>query len=142
MHFEFQVVKPEQALRFYKDTFRWDIKGRECQTHWLITAGKEVTPGTNGGFLKRDGPQPKESSDINAFVCTVDVSSIEETSKKIISAGGVNVVSKSVIPVAGHNFCSKIPKEIFSAFTKTIQPQSDFTDAFTYSIDKLMPKVK
>lgn len=63
--------------------------------YWLIETGEEGTPGINGGLMKRQ--QPGQS------VCnTINVSSVDESTQKVIDAGGTIVVPKMAIPGVGY----------------------------------------
>ena len=80
--------------------FGWEINKYDGSTdYWLITTGPEGEPGINGGMMrreaKRDGPSP------TAYVCTVDVPSIEEYMTKVTEKGGTVTTPKMPIPGSG-----------------------------------------
>lgn len=83
IHFEIHAADPERAARFYRDAFGWDIQewvipGVQIANenrYWLVTTGSGPEPGINGGLLFRRGSAPADGQPVNAFVCTLNVSS-------------------------------------------------------------------
>jgi len=55
--------------------------------YWMITTGPADEPGINGGLSRRSRKADPEGGN-NAFVCTIEVSSLEATREKIIANGG------------------------------------------------------
>jgi len=95
VHFEFGVVKPERAAKFYTDVFGWAIeKWDSPQPYWLISTGDEKEPGINGGMMVHADMQPRT-------VNTIAVSNLEEMMKKVEANGGHMVVAKTAIPGVG-----------------------------------------
>ncbi len=113
VHFEIHAADPERAEKFYRDIFGWEIKewiipGVEVKPenrYWTVMTGKEDKehpsqwPGINGGLVPRRGGEPQGGEPVNAYVCTIDVESVDEYAKKIIGAGGTVTVPK--MPVKG-----------------------------------------
>jgi len=105
IHFEIQAADPEKMAKFYRDVFGWDINewkipGVEIANenrYWLITTGPDSEPGINGGILFRRGPVPAENQAVNAYVCTVGVSSLDEHVSKAVKAGGIIAMPKMAI---------------------------------------------
>jgi len=100
VHFEIPVDDPDRAVNFYKEVFGWEINKYEGPTdYWLITTGPEGEPGINGGMMRReaerDGPSP------TAYVCTVDVPSVDEYMTKVTEKGGTVTTPKMPIPGVG-----------------------------------------
>jgi uncharacterized protein len=100
VHFEIPVDDPDRAVKFYKSLFGWGINKYPGPTdYWLITTGPDGEPGINGALMRReaqrDGPSP------TAFVCTVDVLSIDEYIKKVAENGGSVATPKMPIPGIG-----------------------------------------
>ena len=103
VHFEIQVVDADRATKFYKDVFGWDFmkwEGSPTPYYMVMTAEKESKePGINGGLLLRpSGAPPVNGAAVNAYVCTVQVDSIDDTIKKIETAGGTLALAKMAIP--------------------------------------------
>ena len=104
VHFEIQADNAERAIKFYTDVFGWSfIKWEGAPTpYWMVmTAEKDSKePGINGGLLPRkpDCPPVAEGAAVNAFVCTMQVDSIDATIKKIEAAGGKLALPKFAIP--------------------------------------------
>ncbi len=92
VHFEIQAEDPERAAKFYKEVFGWHIeewKGLPNRYWMVMTAEKDSKePGINGGLLIRGGSPAPEGSSPNAFVCTVQVESIDDAIAAIGKAGG------------------------------------------------------
>lgn len=99
-HFEIQAENPERAIRFYKNVFGWDFQKWGTEEYWLImTAAKDSKePGINGGLLARRGPALTDGQAVNAYVCTVQVESIDEIIEKIDKAGGTVALPKFAFP--------------------------------------------
>ncbi len=100
VHFEIQAEDMERAMKFYKDVFGWGFQQWGEQKYWMImTADKESKePGINGGLLPRPSTTPPHECGANAFVCTVQVESFDETAKKIATAGGMVAMPKFALP--------------------------------------------
>ncbi len=100
VHFEIQAEKPERAIEFYKTVFGWEIEKWGEQDYWMVmTADKESKePGINGGILPRKGSTPLEGQSVNAYVCTVQVTNIDEIIGRIEKAGGIVALPKFAFP--------------------------------------------
>ena len=88
VHFEIHVEDIERAKTFYSNVFGWTYKhwGGSME-YWLIETGPDSTPGINGGMLPRREQLVAEN--ITAFVCTIDVDSINQAIDAIIDNGGI-----------------------------------------------------
>jgi uncharacterized protein len=100
-HFEIQGSDPETLAKFYTELFCWKISRWGEAPYWIIETGGNDQPGINGGLLKRNGPRPDEGQSVNAFVCTVEVSSVDEYFASAVSLGGSVAVPKMPIPTVG-----------------------------------------
>jgi predicted enzyme related to lactoylglutathione lyase len=111
IHFEIHAEQPERAVKFYVGLFGWEVtKWSGPQDYWLIKTGPDGQPGINGGLLRRRGPAPVENQAVNAFACTIAVTSIDDTIKAIPTHGGINVVPKMAIPGVGWLAYAKDPE--------------------------------
>jgi predicted enzyme related to lactoylglutathione lyase len=100
VHFEIHADEPERAVRFYTQLFGWEItKWAGPQDYWLIKTGPDGQPGINGGLLKRHGVI--DGTAVIAYVCTVDVPSVDEYTRKITAGGGSIALPKMPIPGVG-----------------------------------------
>jgi predicted enzyme related to lactoylglutathione lyase len=107
VHFEIHAINPEQAAKFYRNVFGWEIKEwivpgvqiPEENRYWMVTTGSENKAGINGGMVVRRGPAPAEGQAVNAYVCTIEVASIDEFIEKAVSAGAVITIPK--MPIKG-----------------------------------------
>ena len=100
VHFEIHADEPERAVRFYQGLFGWEItKWGGPMDYWLVKTGAEGTPGINGGLLRRQ--HPIDGSAVIAYVCTIDVPSVDDYLQKITAAGGSIALPKMPIPGVG-----------------------------------------
>jgi predicted enzyme related to lactoylglutathione lyase len=100
IHFEIHADQPERASKFYSSLFDWKItKWAGPQDYWLIDTGSKDKPGINGGMIRRQGTIDGQA--VIAYVCTIDVPSVDEYTKKIAAAGGTVALPKMPIPGIG-----------------------------------------
>ena len=100
IHFEIEAENPERAAKFYTKVFGWKIeKWKGPMDYWMVTTGNKKKLGINGGIYKRKGKV--EGNSIIAYVCTIDVPSVDEYEKKIKANGGTIVMPKNLIPGVG-----------------------------------------
>ena len=100
IHFEIHADDPQRAVNFYQHIFDWQINKWEGQAeYWLITTGVDTEPGINGAIVHR--PQPLNGSDVTAYVCTIDVPSVDDALANIISHGGTIELPKMAVPHVG-----------------------------------------
>jgi predicted enzyme related to lactoylglutathione lyase len=111
VHFEIHAQDPERAARFYRQVFGWEItKWAGPVDYWLIKTGAAPEPGIDGGLLRRQGPDPVDGQAVIAYVCTVQVPSVDEWTGRIMAAQGVLVVPKMAIPGVGWLAYAKDPE--------------------------------
>lgn len=99
-HFEIHATNHEATAAFYTSVFGWEIKKWEGGQfeYWMVMTGKEGEQGgINGGLTRRMGQGPVDGQAVNAYVCTIIVSSYEEYAAKIEAVGGKNVVPKMAL---------------------------------------------
>lgn len=122
VHFEIHAADPERAAGFYRQVFGWEINewlipGVEMpdeNRYWLVGTGADNEPGINGGLMIRRGPAPEEGQPVNAFVCTIGVSSVDKYSGNVSNAGGTVTVPKMPIPGVGWlAYCKDTEGNIF-----------------------------
>jgi len=100
VHFEIHAENPERAVKFYRGIFGWEIKKWDGpQDYWLITTGPDDEPGINGALMRRQGEIDGQA--VIAYVCTVEVSSVDEYVEKITQGGGSVAVPKMAVPGVG-----------------------------------------
>jgi predicted enzyme related to lactoylglutathione lyase len=101
-HFEIHADDPQRAINFYQSVFGWQFnKWEGPQEYWLVKTGESDTPGIDGGLLKRMGPPPGDGQAVNAYVCTVVSTALDEELNKALSSGGSIAVPKMAIPGVG-----------------------------------------
>jgi predicted enzyme related to lactoylglutathione lyase len=100
IHFEIHAGDPDGAIRFYENLFGWTFQKWEGpMDYWLITTGPDNQPGINGGLVRRQGEVDGQA--VIAYVCTVDVESIDASISKAQSNGAQVVVPKMPVPGVG-----------------------------------------
>lgn len=100
VHFEIHAADPERAQAFYREVFGWEFpRWMEQPPYWgiMTSSGESAEPGINGGLMMRRGGPPAEGAAVNAYVCTVQVDSFDDTSARIVEAGGTVAVPKHAI---------------------------------------------
>lgn len=101
VHFEIQATEPEELVRFYTERFGWTIKRWGDVPYWLVETGTAAQAGFNGGLLPRRGAPPVDGQSVNAFVCTVEVPSVDEYVARAPVLRGTASVPKMPIPTVG-----------------------------------------
>ena len=83
------------------ELFGWQITKWDGPFEYrMIVTGPDGTPGINGGMVKR--PMPASgAAGVAAFVCTVDVESVDQSVEKGTALGGVVALPKMPIPGVG-----------------------------------------
>lgn len=101
-HFEIHTDDPQRAINFYQSVFAWQFtKWDGPQEYWLIKTGEADSPGIDGGLLKRMGPPPTDGQAVNAYVCTIVSTALDEELSKALASGGSIAVPKMAIPGVG-----------------------------------------
>jgi predicted enzyme related to lactoylglutathione lyase len=100
VHFEIHAENPANAIQFYQKVFGWKFQswGGSVE-YWMIKTGEPEIPGINGGLVKRRGPIDGEA--VIAYICTIEVESVDKTTKAVEKNGGRIVVPKMAIPGIG-----------------------------------------
>ena len=103
IHFEIEADDPQRAIDFYRSVFEWTFEkwlGGEME-YWLVMTGDRETPGIDGGLAKRS--TPLSGTGYRAFVCNIDVPSIDDYISRIEKAGGKIIQPKYQIAKVGWN---------------------------------------
>jgi uncharacterized protein len=102
IHFEIHAADPDRAERFYTGVFGWTAQRYGGPVDYrLLTTGPDDQPGINGAILQRQGAPPEDAAPVDAYVCTIQVDSIEETERAVADAGGRQVVDRMEVPEVG-----------------------------------------
>ena len=100
VHFEVHAEDPERAIRFYSAVLGWSFtQWGGPMDYWLITTGPDDQPGINGGMVRRMGAIDGQA--VIAFVCTVDVASVDDSVAKALENDGTVALPKMAIPGVG-----------------------------------------
>ena len=102
IHFEIHAEQPERAIEFYSSAFGWTFQKWDGPLdYWTIVTGPDDEKGINGGMIQREGANPVNGQPVNCYVCTIDVSSVDDYIAKSLAAGGTLAVAKFPIPGIG-----------------------------------------
>ena len=100
VHFEIHAGDCQRAVKFYKAVFGWEFQKWEGPAeYWMVMTEPSDQPGINGGLVQRHGEIDGQA--VIAYVCTVDVTSVDDSTKTVESNGGQVVVPKMPIPGVG-----------------------------------------
>jgi predicted enzyme related to lactoylglutathione lyase len=100
VHFEIHADNPPRAVEFYKNLFGWEFSKWDGPVeYWLIKTGPDNQRGINGGLVKRQGII--DGTAVIAYVCTVDVASVDAAVQKVVTLGGSIALPKMAIPGVG-----------------------------------------
>jgi predicted enzyme related to lactoylglutathione lyase len=100
VHFEIHATEPERAIEFYRGIFGWEFTsfGGPAE-YWLIKTGPAEKPGIDGGLIRRRGEIDGQA--VIAYVCTIDVESLDQTLAAVIARGGTLALPRMAIPGVG-----------------------------------------
>ena len=110
VHFEVHADDPVRAQAFYAALFGWEFTQFAPMEYWVVKTGSDAEPGIDGGLLRRLGPRPEEGQAVNAYVCTVDVASVDHALEHALSLGGTLAHAKMAIPGVGWLAYAKDPE--------------------------------
>jgi predicted enzyme related to lactoylglutathione lyase len=122
IHFEIHASDPERAAAFYAGLFGWTIEEwtvpgvdvKPENRYWLVTTGAEGQPGINGGIVVRRGAPPADTQAVNGYVCTIGVTSVDESVAKATASGGSVALPKMPVPGVGWlAYCQDTEGNIF-----------------------------
>ncbi len=111
VHFEIHSDDPESTRRFFDDVFGWRFTRWDGpEEYWLADTGPGEDPGINGGLMRSDDRQPR-------IVNTLQVSSVDRYTARVIQHGGRIVTPKVAIPKVGYvAYCQDPRGVIFGIF--------------------------
>jgi uncharacterized protein len=100
VHFEVHAEDPDRAIAFYSHVLQWKFtRWAGPQDYWLIETGPASEPGINGGMVRRRGIIDGQA--VIAYVCTVEVPSLDECLERVRAAGGTMALEKMPVPGVG-----------------------------------------
>ena len=94
-YFEIHSSDVQREIRFYRSLFGWKFIREELVP---IEYYRIETNSINGGLLKRPAKVPPAHSGTNAFVCSIQVNSFDDTSEEILKNGGQVALPKFAVP--------------------------------------------
>lgn len=86
-HFEIFADDVERARRFYESVFAWRFEASGPPDFYLIVTGPPTENAISRGLVAKRRGKAAEGP-INAFRCTISVTSIRDTVAAIEAAGG------------------------------------------------------
>jgi predicted enzyme related to lactoylglutathione lyase len=93
VHFELPADDPDRCMAFYQRAFGWTFqKWDGPMEYWMIKTGDG--PGIDGGLARREHPGQTPTN-------VIAVPSVDEASRTIKAAGGVEVVPTMAVPGVG-----------------------------------------
>jgi len=96
VHFELPADDPKRAIAFYEKVFGWTVTKTDLpMDYWLVAAGPDDEPGINGAILPRTTPE-------QVTTCSMTSTSVDESAKKVIDAGGSVLRPKAAVPGMGY----------------------------------------
>jgi len=101
IHFEIHASDPEAISKFYAELFGWKIAKFEGMDYWLVDTGEKAAPGIDGGIVKRMGEPAESGQGVNAYVCVVDVESLDTSLERALALGATLAVPKMPVPGVG-----------------------------------------
>jgi uncharacterized protein len=112
VHFEIHADDPERAVEFYSAVLGWTFtKWEGPADYWLVTTGPDNEPGINGGLVRRQGGS---GDAVIAYVCTMDVPSVDDYVDRVVGAGGMVALPKMAVPGVGWlAYCKDTEGNIF-----------------------------
>jgi uncharacterized protein len=113
IHFEVHADNPDRAIKFYREVLGWEFSKWDGPVpYWLIKTGPDGQPGINGGLVPRRGPIDGQA--VTAYVCTVDIPSVDAYVEKAKAQGGSVALPKMPIPGVGWlAYCKDTEGNIF-----------------------------
>ncbi len=95
-YFEIQASDPAKLVAFYKIVFGWDFVKDDLIPipYYRMTS----TSGIMGAILQRPVATPPIGGGTNAFTCSVQIASFDETAQKIMQNGGRVAMEKFAVP--------------------------------------------
>ena len=114
-HFEIHAEDTARAMKFYESIFGWKFQKWDGPwEYFLIMTGDKKDSGIDGGLIKRRGSGPSEEQEVNAYVCTIGVDSVDDYVKKVEQNSGKVVVPKMPIQGVGYlAYCKDTEGNIF-----------------------------
>ncbi|MBI4835890.1 MAG: VOC family protein [Candidatus Abawacabacteria bacterium] len=100
IHFEVHAENPERAMQFYQTMFGWQFQKWGEVPYWIVTTGPKEEAGIDGGLMPRKAPI-NDTCGVIAYVCTMEVSNVDEMTEKALKNGGQMALEKMPIPGMG-----------------------------------------
>lgn len=111
VHFEIQADDLPRAVAFYGNLFGWEFREMVPGYH-LAKTGPDDQPGIHGAIMQRKGGHVGDA--VIAYVCTIDVPSLDDYLERVKTEGGTQVTEAESIPGVGdYAYCKDTEGNIF-----------------------------
>jgi predicted enzyme related to lactoylglutathione lyase len=94
-YFELQATDPDRVVAFYERVFGWRFVE---QPQMAVRYFRIEDAGMPGGLVQRPVPVPEPPAGTNAFVCSMQVESFEQTAELILENGGIVALERFAVP--------------------------------------------
>ena len=114
----------ERAMAFYESVFDWEFERYEPSEvgYWLVMTGPADEPGIDGGLMQRPEEMPRIEG-ASAFVCTLDVESVDDTLERVTEQGGSVAMETMHVPDVGwHAYCTDTEGNAFGVMQREDPP--------------------
>ena len=101
VRFEIHASQPQAPIEFYTELLGWRFNKVEPLGYWRIQTGPSGESGIDGGLVQRPCASPGTRPAVNAFICTVEVGSLDETLARAESLGAVVALPRMPVPRMG-----------------------------------------
>ena len=101
IRFEIHASRPQVLIDFYSAVLGWSFSHVAAIGFWRIQTDPSDRSGIEGGLVPRPGAAPGATQAVNAFICTVEVASLDETFAKAVASGAVVALPKFPVPGMG-----------------------------------------
>jgi predicted enzyme related to lactoylglutathione lyase len=94
-YFELQATDPQRVIAFYERVFGWRfVEQPQITTRYFHIEGA----GMPGGLVQRPVAIPEPPAGTNAFVCSMQVESFEQTAERVLENGGIVALERFAVP--------------------------------------------
>ena len=97
IRFEIQASEPQVLIDFYTALFGWRFTEMRPMQWWKLDMGPGDQGGIPGGLVRRSVARDGSQS-INAFICMIEVESLDAMLTKAVALGAVIALPRLVVP--------------------------------------------
>ncbi len=101
IHFEIQASEPQALVDFYTALLGWSFTKWEGADYWLIRPAPTTSLASTAVCCRARAEAPLAGQPVNAFVCTAQVTSLDEALTEGSGARGLVALAKMAVPGIG-----------------------------------------